>query len=200
MSVPAPIANVLPAAFTESLDKAFITAQEYVTKVKDVYGDAEGRVITQVKNFLPESTHSVAEKVVQALPETLVTTSMITGSFTLFATIYGAARTIWAAAPVIKAALNGKFDAESMTAAKNESLDRINQIYKNFLPAIFIACAVGAVASGVLGVLSISPTLVMKGGFLSMVSFMAHESMQAKQAVVADAATPQETPTPTTKP
>lgn len=200
MSVPAPIANILPSAVTESFEKAYITAQGYVTKAQDAYTDVEGRVITQIKSFLPESTHSVAEKVVQALPETLVTASMITGSFSLFATIYGVARSIWAATPIIKSALNGQFDAESMTAAKNESLDRIKQIYQNFLPAIFIACAVGAVASGVLGVLSASPTLVMKGGFLSMISHMAHEAMQAKAAPAAEAAPQEPTPTPTTAP
>lgn len=178
MSIP----NIFPASFTDPLQKAYQVAEEYVQRAQTLYKEAEDRVVTTLKDVLPNQMHTVAEKVARSAPETLFSASMITGTMKIAATIFGVVRLGWAANPIIQAALNGDFDGEPMQVAAHQALERLKQINERFRPAIFLACGVGAVAFTVLGALSLSPTLVMTGAFLGMISYMALESMMQVKA------------------
>lgn len=173
MSIP----NIFPASFTDSLYKAYQVAEEYAGKAHTLCKEAEDQVVTVLKETLPNHMHTVAEKVARSIPETLFSASMITGSMRIAASIFGIVRLAWAATPIIQAALQGDFDGEPMNVAARQALERLKEINERFRPAIFLACGVGAVASTVLGSLSFSPTLVMSGAFLGMISYMALESM-----------------------
>lgn len=181
MSIP----NVFPASFTNPLEKAYQVTEEYVQKAQTLYKQAEDRAVTILKEVLPNEMHTVAEKVARSVPETLFSASMITGTMKVAASIFGIVRLAWAATPIIQTALKGDFDGEPMNVAARQAFERLKQINDSFRPAIFLACGVGAVASTVLGALSFSPTLVMTGAFLGMISYLALESMTEVKAEAA---------------
>ncbi|MBS0635051.1 MAG: hypothetical protein JSR37_06280 [Verrucomicrobia bacterium] len=160
------------------LDKVFANINQYVEQAQTLYKTAEDTLVHNIKQILPEETHRVAEKVARAVPETLVSASMITGTLKLGASIYGIARLIWAATPIIQTCLKGQFDGQPMQDAAAQAFERIKQINESFRPAIFLSCAVAAAAATVLGALSLSPTLTMTGTFMGMISYMALDSMK----------------------
>ncbi len=191
MSIPAVFTNFLPAQVTEHLEKGCQTISKVATQAQGLYKQTEERLITLLKDTLPEEVHTVAEKVARSIPETLFAASMLSGSMKLAASIYGVARLTWAATPMIQSALNGDFEGEPMERAAGQALERLKQINERFRPAIFLACAVGAVASTALGIASFSPTLTMTGAFLGMISYMAFESIQEVKQVAQPAPQPQ---------
>lgn len=166
----------------KTFEQAYETAVEYAGHAQRLYTQAENQLVVFAKDVLPAETHRVAEKVARAVPETLFTVSMITGQLKLAASAFGIGRLIWAAAPVVESVFNGDFDGEPMQQALNRSIERIQAVYEKFRPAIFVACAVSAVAATALGVLSLSPTLTATGAFMGVLSYMAYEGMQEKPA------------------
>ncbi len=164
--------------FSAPFENAYKTISPYIQQAEALYHQAEDRLITILEGALPTKMHHVAQKVARAVPETLFCASMITGAMTFAAAVFGFAKLTWAAMPIFKSALDGKFDGDSMRKAAQNAVDRLKEINNSFRPAMFIACAVGAVASTTLGALYLSPSLVMAGAFLSMVSYMALESIE----------------------
>lgn len=169
--------SLFPASIQNSLNQACNTCSEYMKKAQELYEQAEKVVVDGIKSVLPEEVQGLAERVGRALPETVFSMAMFTGTFQPLALVYWAARVIWVTAPVIQSIFKGEIAPEAMTNASQASFARLEQQYEKFVPAIALSCAVGAVYCGVFGVLSRSPTLLMQGSFLATLSYLAYNNL-----------------------
>ncbi len=150
---------------------------EYVTRAQNFYVETEDRLVSTAKNALPEHLHDIAEKVCRAVPEIFCSLSLLTGVFKSAAIIYGVVKVGWAISPTIHALFTGS----DMQTARKEAIDRLEASYEKFKPAIFVSFAVVGAASGVLGLTSFSPTLILTATYLGIISKLGYDASQGKQ-------------------
>ncbi len=171
-----PVASSNP--FSTAFDNAYKAASPYIQKTKSFYCEAENQVKAVVESMLPDDLKYVAEKVSRAIPETLFSASMITGTLPVAALCIGVAKIFWAISPILNAAIHGNFQDQVMQQACVDAQSRFVEIKNNFRPAIFVAAAVGAAASTVLGIVNVSPSYLMIAAFLGVVSHMAFDAIE----------------------
>jgi len=169
--------TLLPAGIQDSLKQACDTCSEYFGKAQEAYVAVEKALVEGLKQVLPENVKTLAERIGKAVPETVFSALMVTGVLKPVSLLFWAARLIWVATPIIKSVFQGELHQEAMKTASDESLKRLEGQYEKFVPAIAVSCAVVAAYCGVFGLLTLSPTLIMKGSFLATLSYLAYRNM-----------------------
>lgn len=169
--------SLFPASIQNSLNQACDTCSTYMKKAQEVYTQVENVIVDGIKSVLPAEMQDLAERVGRAIPETLFSVAMFTGTFQPLALVYWTARVIWIGAPVIQSFFKGEIGQDAMAGASQASFKRLEEQYEKFVPAIALSCAVGAAYCGVFGVLSRSPTLLMQGSFLATLSYLAYNNL-----------------------
>ena len=149
-----------------------------IARVQNFYIEAENRLASAAKNLLPAHLHDLVDKVVRAVPEIFCCLSLLTGTLKPAAMVYGGVKIIWAISPMVHALFTG----QDMQKARNEAQDRLQQSFEKFKPAVFVSFAVMSAVSAILGLASLSPTLLLISVFLGIMSKIGYDACQPPTA------------------
>ncbi|MCE5294280.1 MAG: hypothetical protein LLF94_06665 [Chlamydiales bacterium] len=182
----AAISNAIPQSVKDTYNNVYNTASKYVKDAHKTFKTYENRAVTFLKSELPKSLHPAAEKIARAVPETLATMSMLTSISPLrfLAGAFLAAKAIYTIAPVAKSAVNATFEGEEWEAAKTVTKARANAVIDKFAPAVCTAFAVTGVAIGVLGLVTLRPSLLSTASLFGIISAVGYKAMTPPPAEI----------------
>ena len=145
---------------------------DYLEGAKGAFNQGERALDNFIQEQLPRKVQGVASKAIKAIPETVITGTVISGH-TGIGLFLGAVRLTLAALPMIQDFLNQQEGQVSTEVAVQQVSGNMNDMLEKFRVGIAVAAAVTAVATAVFGWASPNLTLcdiVAKTAFWALIS------------------------------
>jgi hypothetical protein len=127
---------------------------------------------------IPDHLRPIAIKVVDAIPETLFTLSIVSNTAIGAAAIFWAVRAVQIFTPIAKTIIEGEITKESFEKSALESGGLLQECIEKCKPAMLVSCGIAALVHGVLGVATQDHELLVRGTVFALAAYMAYQSIE----------------------
>ncbi|MBS0654676.1 MAG: hypothetical protein JSR46_02765 [Verrucomicrobia bacterium] len=195
--------NILPKEAMDRVkwvhDKGVLLYEQAQEQYKTVTDYMKEQI--ELSPHIPDHLRPIAIKVVDALPETLFTMSIVTGTAVGAAAVFWAMRAIQIFTPIAKKIIEGEITKESFEKSAIESGGLLMEGIERFKPAMLVSCGVVGLVHGCLGIATMDHELVVRGTVFALAAYMAYQSIEdaPQKETSSVTSTPTELPSATTE-
>ncbi len=148
------------------------------------------KIVAAADDNLPTSAAQFVTRASRVIPETIVATAAFFGSFPIITVPAVAYKTFTILQPVVNELLNARGSVEGFKNAVDRARDDIHTEIEKLKPALVVAAGTAALVSGIMGVLTLSPSRLVTSavfGFTAATLYNATlAEIRAEEAIQAD--------------